>query len=305
MGKRIRRLGTAVVAVSIALAASAAGAEEAKPEAKAEEKGPNTGAVSVLMGMDWTSAYFFRGIQQENQGWILQPYGEITFKLLEDLGPLNALGVSIGSWNSLHGGPTGIEGGDLSQDPKMWYESDFYTRIGTTLFEDVSAGIIYTAYMSPNGRFETVQEIAFSFGYNDAKLLGPFALNPSALLAVEVKGQADAGLHKGIYLQLGVGPGTTLFEKSQYPVTLSVPLIVGLSLKDYYERIGVGGDDDTFGYFSWGLTASVPLKFIPARFGNWQAKGSINVLQLGDNLQTANQGDSMQVIGAFGLALTY
>ena len=130
MGTWYRRLGAAGVAVIIALAAGAAGAaEEAKPEAKAEDKGPNTGAVSILMGMDWTTDYYFRGILQADKGWILQPYGEITFKLLENMGPLNALGLTIGSWNSLHGGPTGIEGGSASADPKMWYESDFYTRL--------------------------------------------------------------------------------------------------------------------------------------------------------------------------------
>jgi hypothetical protein len=282
------------------LVASSANAQD-KP---AEEKGPNTGAVSILMGMDWTSDYYFRGILQADKGWILQPYGEITFKLLENMGPLNALGLTIGSWNSLHGGPSGIEGGSLSHDPKMWYESDFYTRVGATLFEEVNAGIIYTAYMSPNDRFQTVQELAFSFGYNDAKLPGPFALNPSALLAFEVKGQADAGLHKGVYLQFGIAPGVTLLEKSAYPISLSVPLAVGLSLSDYYE-FGTG-DDDTLGWWSAGLAGSVPLKFIPARFGNWQTKASVTMLRLeGDNLRRVNNNDRTEFIGSVGLALTY
>lgn len=301
MGKWYGRLGAAVVAVIIALAAGAAGAAE---EAKPEDKGPNTGAVSILMGMDWTSDYYFRGILQSDDGWILQPYGEITFKLLENIGPLNALSLTIGSWNSLHGGPSGIEGGSLSADPKMWYESDFYTKVGATLFEDVSAAIIYTAYMSPNDRFQTVQELAFSVGFNDSKLLGPFALNPNALLAFEVKGQTDAGAHRGVYLQLGIAPGLTVLEKSDYPISLSVPVALGLSLSEYYE-FGTG-DDDTLGWWSVGLAGSVPLKFIPARFGTWQAKASVTMLRLeGDNLRAVNNNDRTEFIGTFGLALTY
>jgi hypothetical protein len=298
MGKRVRRLGAAVAAVIIALAAGVAGAQE-----KAEDKGPNTGRVSLNLGIDYTTDYYFRGILQSDDGWILQPYMDVTVKLLENQGPLTALGLTVGLWNSLHGGPSGIEGGGASQDPKMWYEADFYTKVGATLFEDLSAAIIYTAYMSPNDRFQTVQELAFSFGYNDAKLLGPFALNPSALLAFELKGQADAGRHRGVYLQLGIAPGVTVFDKTQYPVSLSVPLAVGLSLSEYYE-FGTG-EDDTFGFFTGGLAASVPLKFIPAAFGNWQAKASVMVLQLGDNLKGFNNGDSTEFIGTFGLAMSY
>jgi hypothetical protein len=305
MGTLYRRLGAAVVAVSLALAAGVAGAaEEAKPEAKPEEKGPNTGAVSVLGGMDWTTDYYFRGILQADSGWILQPYGEITFKVLENLGPLNALGLTLGTWNSLHGGETGIEGGSASVDPKMWYESDFYTKVGAVLFEDLSTAIIYTAYMSPNDRFQTVQELAFSAGYNDSKLLGPFALNPNALLAFEVKGQADAGEHKGVYLQFGIAPGLTVLEKTDFPIALSVPVNFAFSLSDYYE-FGTG-EDDGFGWWSVGVAAAMPLKFIPPRFGSWQVKGSVTMLRIeGDNLKAVNNNDSTEWIGAIGLAFTY
>jgi hypothetical protein len=300
MGTSYRRLGVAAVAVSLALATGAAAAEEAKPA----EKGPNTGAVSVLMGMDWTTDYYFRGILQSDEGWILQPYGEITFKLLENMGALNTLGLSIGSWNSLHGGPSGIEGGSASVDPKMWYESDFYVRVGSTIFEDVSTAIIYTAYMSPNDRFQTVQELAVSAAYNDSKLLGAFALNPNALLAFEVKGQADAGAHRGVYLQFGIAPGLTVLDKTDYPIALSVPLNFAFSLSNYYEFDT--GDDDGFGWWSVGLNAAMPLKFIPPRFGSWQVKGSFTMLRLeGDNLRAVNNNDSPEFIAALGRAFTY
>ena len=62
-----------------------------------------------------------------------------------------------------------------------------------------------------------MQELAFSLGYNDSKLLGPFALNPSVLVAFEMKGQADAGRHRGVYLQAGVTPGYTVNAKGTYP----------------------------------------------------------------------------------------
>jgi hypothetical protein len=272
--------------------------------AQAQDKGPNTGRVSLSMGMDWTTHYFFRGILQEDQDYILQPYGDVTFKLLEGQGPLTNLGFTLGLWNSLHGGPTGT-GGSTNQDPRMWYEADFYAKLGATLFDDLTAAMIYTAYMSPNGRFATVEELAFSVGYNDSKLLGPFALNPSVLIAFELDGQADGGLEEGTYLQIGVTPAYTFNDKGTYPLTLSLPVVLGLSLGDYYERVGVGGDDDTFGYLSIGLGAGVPLKFIPASYGAWSAKASLTYITLGDNLKAANNRESSEVIGTIGLALTY
>ncbi|MBI2217866.1 MAG: hypothetical protein HYU51_11255 [Candidatus Rokubacteria bacterium] len=263
--------------------------------------GPNTGRISLGAGIDVPTDYYFRGIVQETEDVIVQPYAEITFKLLKNAGPLTGMGLTLGTWNSLHGGPTGLDG--PNESPKLWYESDFYAKLGLTLLEDLTTSVTYTAYTSPNGFFDTVQEIALGLAYNDAKLLGPFALNPSVVLAFELDGQADAGASRGTYLQLGVAPGLTLFEKSRVPVTLSFPLTVGLSLEDYYE-FGTGGDD-TFGYFSGGVAASLPLAFIPASFGAWQLKAGVGVLTLGDNLRRVNAGDDVEVIGTFGVALTY
>jgi hypothetical protein len=275
-------------------AASTAPSEESKPV--------NTGRLSISAGVDWTSAYFFRGIKQETEDLILQPYGELTFKLVENAGALTSLSLTAGIWNSLHTGATGSDSPTAAQ-PKVWYELDGYFKLSAVLLEDLTASVIYTAYMSPNNVFDTVQEVAVGFSYNDAKLLGPFALNPTVLVAFEFDGQADAGVNEGIYAQLGIAPGYTFLADTAYPLTLSVPLAVGLSLSDYYE-FGTGSDD-TFGYFSAGATLSVPLAFIPPEFGKWVVKGGVQVLFLGDNLKAINDGDEIQVIGTVGLAFTY
>jgi hypothetical protein len=266
-----------------------------------EPKGPNTGRVSLTVGVDWTTDYYFRGIVQETEDAIIQPYGELSFKLLENLGPLTALTLTGGVWNSLHWGPTGESG--MRADPEVWYELDFYGKLLATLFEDFTTGVIYTAYTSPNDSFETYQEVAFSLAYNDSKLLGPFALNPNLLIAFETKGQADAGRHRGVYLQAGIAPSYTLWDKGTYPVTLALPVTLGLSLSEYYEFGRF--KDKTFGYLSVGGTVSVPLAFIPADFGKWQVKGGVQWLHLGDNLKAVNSGDRNEVIGTVGIAFTY
>ena len=301
----------AVLAATLGGAATEISAQEQKPAAETQPaaaqaseaaKGPNTGRLSISAGVDWTSAYFFRGIKQETEDLILQPYGEVGVKLVDQAGALTALTLTGGVWNSLHTGPTGSDS-TIAVDPKVWYEFDGYVRLSAVLGEDLTTYALYTAYTSPNDLFGTVQEIAFGVGYNDAKLLGPFALNPAFLIAFELDGQADAGADKGIYAQVGIAPGYTFLADSAYPMAVSVPLSVGLSLSDYYE-FGTGSDD-TFGYFSGGVTVSVPLAFIPPDFGKWLVKAGVTVLYLDDNLKTINDGDRVQVIGTVGLAFAY
>jgi hypothetical protein len=302
-GRRGLRAAGAGLTLGLALLAGPAMAQTTPAEKPAEEtKAPNTGRVSLSAGVDWTSAYFFRGIKQETEDLILQPYGEITFKLVENAGALTSLSLTAGMWNSLHAGKTGSDS-LTATNPKAWYELDGYGKLSATWWEDLTTYVLYTAYLSPNNVFNTVQEVAFGVGYNDAKLLGPFALNPSLLVAFEFDGQADAGRDEGIYAQIGIAPGYTFLADSTYPLTLTVPLAVGLSLSDYYE-FGTGSDD-TFGYFSAGATLSVPLAFIPPAYGKWLVKAGVQVLYLGDNLKAVNDGDELQVIGTVGLAFTY
>jgi hypothetical protein len=300
-------IATALLAVGTAAAQAPPSAQPPAPAAPPtaapapEPKGPNTGRVSLSAGVDWTTDYYFRGIVQETEDAIIQPYGELSFKLLENIGPLTALTLTGGVWNSLHWGPTGESG--VRVDPEVWYELDFYGKLMATLFEDFTTGVIYTAYISPNDSFETVQEVAFSLAYNDSKLLGPFALNPNLLVAFETKGQADAGRHRGVYLQAGIAPSYTLWAEQRYPVTLALPVTLGLSLSEYYEFGRF--EDKTFGYLAVGGTVSVPLAFIPADFGKWQVKGGIQWLHLGDNLKAVNSGDRNEIIGTVGIAFTY
>ena len=185
----------------------------ATPATVPQEKGPNTGRVSLLLGTDWASAYYFRGIPNfQNGGNNVQPYGEMGFKLLENAGPLTSLVVAPGVWMNWHYG-----GGDLVSvgDPRFWYEADLYLKLTATWWEVLSTGVTYTYYTSPNGGFTTYADVGLSFNLSDSKWLGAFALNPSLLFAFETKGEAlAADGKKGIYMGIGVAPGYTFFEDS-------------------------------------------------------------------------------------------
>jgi len=244
---------------------------------------PNTGALTLTGGMDFTNAYFFRGIPQDDTEVIMQPHVDVGIGLSSGDGALKSVGVNVGTWNSLHTGSAGLDG-----PGKLWYESRFIATLGLGFGGGVSFGTTYTAYTSPNNAFNSVQEIAF-------KVSAGTLVRPYALLAVELKGQADGGAAKGKYLELGVGPrlGVSGF-------TVTVPVKVGLSLGDYYE--GSLGDE-RFGFLS---AAGVLTKGISdgSRFGSWNIHGGVEFLMLGDRNE-AILGNSSKVIGSIGIGLSY
>lgn len=265
--------------------------------------------VSSRLGLDFTTQYFFRGMQQENQGIIAQPYVELGYGLYEGDGEFRSLDLKFGLWNSLHDGPTGGTGG-------IWYESNFYVALEARIGERMTGGLAYSVYHTPNGTptfsrgAAPVEELIFTFDYDDRGQIfdSDFSgLQPSAVLAIEVDGQRDvpSGGHVGTYLGLGIEPAWIIGTLGSGDLTLSLPVVFGFSLGDYYERPQAdGGNDDFFGYADFGAELSAPLTFLPSRMGPWTGHVGLHWLLLGDNNETRNDGDTTELVFSFG-AQTY
>jgi hypothetical protein len=266
---------------------------------KPEPSGPNTGRISVSAGVDFTTAYFFRGYNQEDQGFIMQPYANLYAKLLaeEDL----TLNAYVGTWNSLHSEHTGANPGG---GPDAWYESDFLAGVDV-ISGAFTLGLVYTAYTYPNGAFETVQEVGAKLTWDDSQVMEDrigFALKPYVAVYAET---GDGNGSEDWYGEVGINPGVYTFnEDGRYPVALTVPISVGVSLKDYY--FDEDGDEDFFGFLSVGVTGSVPLPFIPSDFGSWNLVGNVTYLYLGsEGLQAINHDEDYEIIGKLGIAFAY
>src|SRR5262245_52612398 len=217
----------------------------------AQTAAPNPGSLTFTGSTDFSNAYLFRGLRQDDTSLIVWPAADLGISIYEGNGGLRNVSLNVGTWNSLHTGVTGSDG----PSGKLWYESDFWTSAGVGFAGGVTVAATYTAYTSPNGAFASVKELSF-------KASAPvFGTNPYALVAFELEGQADGGAVEGRYLELGASPGLSLAG-----VVVAVPVKVGLSLDGYYE--GLRGDE-RFGFFSIGASATVPVTSERSRFGRW------------------------------------
>jgi hypothetical protein len=240
------------------------------------QSSPNGGAITLTGSLDAGSAYFRRGIPQDDTGLILWPAIEGGVALSD------ALTVRVGSWNSLHTGDRGLDG----PTGRLWYASEFYGSV-TFATGGTSVGASYTAFTSPNGAFASVQEVAVTVSRGGR-------YRPYALLSQEIRGQLDAGLEKGRYLELGAAPtfGSRL--------TLAFPVKAGFSLGHYYE--GLTGDE-RFGFLSVGARASRSLTQA-SKYGRWNVHGGVEYVMLGDRNEL-QFGSASTVIGSAGIGFSY
>tara|TARA_B100001123_G_scaffold308557_1_gene344805 strand:- start:5794 stop:6693 length:900 start_codon:yes stop_codon:yes gene_type:complete len=264
----------------------------------------NSGKITFSTGIDFSTAYLFRGIKQERTGIIAQPFVDASFKIYSDTDGqgLQNFSLSIGQWNSLHSGQTGSSG--PSQNVGIWYESDFFTGVSLDI-DNWEASITYTSYMSPNDTFGTTQELSLGLNMDDSVFLGNFSLNPHVLMAIEVSGGADNGSSEGVYLEFGVTPGTHLLNDR---IIVQFPVSLGLSLINYYEngvpKDSIGYLNNRYGFFSAGTIVTVPVP-ISKNFGEWELAGGVHFFSLGKYLETLNDNNGTQVVGLFGVNIGY
>ena len=265
-------------AIAQSTSASAATPTTAPAAAPAPEASAPAKIYTVTTGLDFASAYLFRGILQESGGAIGQPYADIAVALK------HGITADFGTWNSIHS----------TADVGNWYESDYFGSVTFTAGK-FKPGLLYTSYTSPADRFSTVQELAGTLAVDDSK--SPFPLSPKVVLAFELgDGEADGGENKGTYLELGIKPAVKLAPKA----TLYIPVKTGLSVNHYYE--GPNGDN-AFGYFDLGGQLSVPLA--SGKGGALEAHGGLDLMWLGDNMKLLNNGDNFKPVFLIGMTFTY
>ena len=247
-----------------------------------------------------TSAYFYRGLRLEDEGAIVQPSTTVGLDLVEkDEWSLQGY---MGTWHSVHDVATGA----TTQDSTLenWYESDVY--FGLTLNAGAwEFGAQYGWFLSPSDAFTTVEELQFTAAYDDSEAMGDFALAPAVMVVIETGEGTSDGFDTGVYAQASIEPDVTLSEDDG--LSMSFPMIVGVSLSDYYEHddgSGSAGNDDFFGFASVGASLAWDLP-VSDRYGAWSCHVSANAQFLGDLAKEYNEDDGTVFVVTAGVSVEY
>lgn len=276
-------------------------------EAAPEEDGPNTGAFSITVDNSFTTAYMFRGIMNQRDGLIWQPSIELAMNLFEaEEGIVRSVDAGMGIWISYQTNNIG----PWAPGTDNLYETDYYPSLWVTWAGGVTTGLTYYAYTSPDHSFREVDEVNIDISYDDSELLGAWSMQPSATIAIETH-STSFGTGKGSSLELGVEPGAEVklpfADSEKYPVGISVPVKLGLSIDHYYDD---GTRNEVFGYALVGLHASLPIACVPARYGKWSVTNGFDVYFLNDALEayqstTFGSGDPVYPVWTSSITMEY
>lgn len=317
-------LATAVGAV--ALPAGMASAQVAAPEASPGQSGPigpevapkpaNSLRVHGSAAITFTTDYITRGVLLENQGVIAQPTAELDFTLLENPDAKSfgkVIGI-VGIWNSVHSHQEFAKHDRLSS----WYEFDWYAGIGIDILPELNLNVIYQEFLSPSGAFGVCKNIQAKISYNDSNLWASaapwngFSLSPYVIFLAETNGKCGTGSNEGYYVEAGIGPGYTFAPDSKMPVTISLPVTVGLGFDDFYGSGPGFTKDETFGFLSAGVVGSFPLRFMEeAGYGSWKFSIGGYYYLLGDGVKDFNSvagaggGGDSEWVASTGLSLSF
>ncbi len=267
-----------------------------------EGEGPNHGRFHFSFNSDFTTAYMFRGILQERNGFIWQPSADVAFTLYEGDGVLSSAAVGFGIWNSVQTEKTGYSG----NGPSNLYETDYYPSVTLGWSPGIETSLTYLLYTGPNGSFDTVQQLDLGVAYDDSELLGAWALSPAATFSFELENSSFGSDQTGKYFELTIEPGLDLTlpieAADDYPITTSFPMALGLSMDKYYAD---GTGNQTFGFYSFGLAMSVPISFIPQELGAWSIGAAINCYVLSDTLKQLVDNDNPFPVGTGSISMEY
>ena len=303
----LRALAALILTPSAALLA---GTTESKTVVEKVKESCITGDLGVAV----VSQYISRGVVLENQGAIVQPYTDLYFKLYEGDGFLNKISLNLGLWSSIHSRRTdsGAVGGGSSAT-RQWYEFDYTAGLSITFAKNFTFTPSFFSFLSPNDGFSDFYGLNLSLAYNDSELWGgKFALNPSVTMLIELQNKAGTGAEEGYYYEVALNP-----TFAAGPATIAIPIKAGFGSNDFYGSLNTTTgaiEDESFGFVSVGVVATVPLKFLPECLGAWTANVGTTFYYLGDgtkDFNTAPRGgavrdqDDTEIVFSGGVAVAF
>jgi hypothetical protein len=212
-----------------------------------------------------------------------------------------------GIWNSVNSAQ-----GDTDVGP--WNEMDVFVSLSGDI-DKFNLTLTYGAWNFPQSTVNkpsTEHNIDLKVVYNDSDLWGgTFALKPYVDFFYEVAGSSTVVLGKSGstgYVELGIAPTWTWKGMPNYPVTFTFPVYTSVGPEGYWDKTKSSGN---WGLFSAAVNASVPLSFIPTRYGYWHLDAGVTYYYLiNDSLLQAGNilsgNDNRNVVqGSLGVGVNF
>jgi hypothetical protein len=213
-----------------------------------------------------------RGLVVENAGLVIQPVVGLVMPL-DDIGPVSKVALVTGVWNSIN-----MNQSDSFVGP--WNELDYFLSLSGSVGK-FSGTLTYSPWFSPPHAFHIESTSDFKLSYDDTDaILKGFSFKPYVDFFYSISGDSTVilGRHGSTYyFEFGMAPSYKLALSADYPVTFSVPTYFSVGPKNYWDTTEKSSH---FGVFSTAINATVPLSFIPIKYGAWHADAGLQYFYL-------------------------
>lgn len=299
--------GNGLFAAALALASTGGAAAADLPTAK-EAPAPLLteapldihGFVDIGVGSDFVTArgsYLIKGmaVTAIDNGLILDVYKNKT-------GFINKVSVYAGTYFQLSNGYHPATSGSFS-------EFDWWTGATVSFANNWAFDAQYYSIVSPEGLWVDQQNLQFTLSYDDTSWGLPIQFKPYVLGWYQMAGSPNTGgKNQSGYVQLGSNLTWDLTKK--YGVKFIAPTYISFGPSDYWKSSGCGllstspCSASSAGLFSTGLTAVVPVTWVPKNYGSWSVKAGFQYYHLiNDGLlaqQVAFDGPGSGVVPTYG-----
>ncbi|MBV8781810.1 MAG: hypothetical protein JO353_10470 [Phycisphaerae bacterium] len=214
-----------------------------------------------------------RGLYVQNSGVSWQPVVGLVFPI-GDFGAVKKVAFVGGIWNA-------VDSYEARFNPRggPWDEMDVFASFTGAVADDFALALTYGAWNFPQtGGPHTEHNLDLKISYADHWLGDTgITINPYIDCWWAISGSSTVVLGRAGgtgYFEPGIVPTYTWKGIDKYPITFTAPTYFSVGPSTYWDAHNAITHSN-FGLFSTGLNASVPLSFIPARYGFWHADAGI------------------------------
>jgi hypothetical protein len=247
-----------------------------------------------------------RGLVVEDRCVVIQPIVGLVFPT-GDVGPFKDTAIVTGIWNNF----------TTAQDDEFvdaWNEVDYFVSLSGKV-GDFTIGLTYSPWFFPQSttvKPKTEHNIDLKISYAD-KWFDEWTINPYVQFWWAVAGSSTVVLGdtgQTGYVEFGVVPTKVWQASADFPVTFTFPTYFSVGPEGYWDATGAF-DGGNFGVFSTSVNASMPIPFIPTRYGHWHFDVGVSyfyiindaLLEAG-NILSGNDDENV-FVGSVGVGVNF